>query len=186
MKQFVEYLTESDKTYKFIVRIAGEVPEKTTENLNLYLGKFQVVNVSSPKRTPIQETPMDFPQLQNVEVHTWEVEVKYPTTRQIMQEYLSINCGVEATHINVRSEGDPVEREQSEQLMQEPYESMLNTEDMGGESAQDSVAGNRVMDLLKELEVARKEREIDPTDSAPSGESADIGDSENTKAVVGG
>ena len=31
--------------------------------------------------------------------------------------------------------------------------------------AQDSVAGNRVMDLLKELEVARKERNTDPNGS---------------------
>jgi len=56
---------------------------------------------------------------------------------------------------------------------------------MGGESAQDSVGGNRVMDLLKELETARKEREIDPMDGAPTGESKDIKDTENTKAVIG-
>ena len=41
------------------------------------------------------------------------------------------------------------------------------------------------MDLLKELEIARKEREIDPMESAPKGESADIKDSENSKAVIG-
>ena len=41
------------------------------------------------------------------------------------------------------------------------------------------------MDLLKELETAPKEREIDPMEGAPKGESADIGDTENTKAVVG-
>ena len=56
---------------------------------------------------------------------------------------------------------------------------------MGGESAQESVGGARIMDLLKELEIARKEREIDPMESAPKGESADIKDTENTKAVIG-
>jgi hypothetical protein len=42
------------------------------------------------------------------------------------------------------------------------------------------------MDLLKELEVARKEREVDPVMGTPKGESKDIDESENTKAVVGG
>ena len=40
--------------------------------------------------------------------------------------------------------------------------------------AQDHVAGNRVMDLLIELEVARKVRNSDPFEAAPIGDSADI------------
>ena len=67
-----------------------------------------------------------------------------------------------------------------------PYEAMLTKEDMGGESGQDSVAGARVMSLLKELETARKENEHSGAEGAPVGESSDIGDAENTKAVVGG
>jgi hypothetical protein len=42
------------------------------------------------------------------------------------------------------------------------------------------------MDLLKELEIARKENEHSGAEGAPVGESSDIGDAENTKAVVGG
>ena len=37
---------------------------------------------------------------------------------------------------------------------------------MGGESHSKMLAGARVMDLLKELETARKEREIDPMEGA--------------------
>ena len=186
MKKFSEYLTESNKTYKFIVRIAGDLPEQCDESLNTCLGRFQCVNVSKPKRTPIQETPMDFPTLRNTEVHTWEVEIKYPTTKQVMQEYIAQHCGVQNSHVNVRAEGDPVEADHQEAAKNEPYESVLQTEDMGGESAQDAVGENRVMDLLKELETARKERDTDPTADTPTGESKDIGDSQNTKAVVGG
>ena len=59
----------------------------------------------------------------------------------------------------VRAEGEPLEQIQ-EPVEEGPYEAKLNTEDMGGESAQDAVGENRVMDLLKELEVARKERDF--------------------------
>jgi len=185
MKSFKEYLTESNKTYKFLVRIAGEIPENANQKLNTYLEKFQVVNVSNPKRAPITETPMDFPQLQNVEVHTWEVEVKYPTTRQVMQEYLSTVCDVQPTHINVRQEGDPIEAQQQQDAENQPYEALLNTEDMGGESGQSDVGGNRVMELLKELEKARQEREIDPVESVKPGESKDISNEENTTSPIG-
>jgi hypothetical protein len=62
---------------------------------------------------------------------------------------------------------------------------MLTTEDMGGESGQESVGNNRVMDLLKELEKARKEKDNDPMEGAPVGESKDIDDSENAKSPIG-
>ena len=42
------------------------------------------------------------------------------------------------------------------------------------------------MDLLKELEVARAERNIEPSGDVAQTESKDINDSQNNKAVVGG
>ena len=57
---------------------------------------------------------------------------------------------------------------------------------MGGPSAQNEVGSNRVMDLLKELEVARKERDMDPTESAKTGKIIkDIEQKENINSVIG-
>ena len=184
MKKFTEFLTESQKTYKFKVRVAGELPEKFEDHMETNLNKYEVINMSAGKTTPIMEKPADFPQLQNMEVTTYEVELKYPTTSHILEQYLVQCCGVPHSHIVVRGEFDPIEEQQAEKD-DSPYEAKLTTEDMGGESAQESVGGARIMDLLKELEIARKEREIDPMESAPKGESADIKDSENSKAVIG-
>tara|TARA_B100000212_G_scaffold342599_1_gene331121 strand:- start:2194 stop:2751 length:558 start_codon:yes stop_codon:yes gene_type:complete len=185
MKTFKSFLTESEKTYKFFVRVAGDLPEGFVDKMERNLNKYELLKLSAGKRTPIQEKPMDFPQLQNCEVTHYEVELKYPTTAHILEHYLVNCCDISHSHLTVRGEHDPIERQQSEKT-DEPYESILNTEDMGGESAQQDVAGARVMDLLKELETARKEREIDPMEGAPKGESADISDDINTKAVVGG
>jgi hypothetical protein len=184
MKTFAQFLTESEKTYKFFIRVAGEVPEGFEDKMEANLNKYEVKSLSSPKRTPISEKPLDFPQLQNMEVTHWEAELKYPTTAHMLEQYLCAGCGVPHSHIIVRGEFDPIEEQQPAKT-DDPYEAKLNTEDMGGESAQDSVAGNRVMDLLKELETARKERDIDPMMGAPKGESSDISDTENSKAVVG-
>jgi hypothetical protein len=185
MKTFTQILTESKKTYEFKIGLAGDMAEGFQDKLETALKKFDVISMSNGKKTPIQERPLDFPQLQNMEVTYYDAEVGYPTTPQVLQDYICKCCSCEQAHVMVRGANDPRE-EYQEPKADGPYESKLETEDMGGESAQDDVAGNRVMGLLKELEVARKERNIDPMEGAPAGESKDIDDSENTKAVVGG
>jgi hypothetical protein len=184
MKTFKEFLTESQKTYKFKVRIAGELPEEFNNKLKTHMEKFEVVSIGSGKRAPITERPLDFPQLQNIEVTTFEVEVKYPTTSHILEQYIVHNCNVPHSHVTVRGEFDPIEEQQSKEEPTE-YTTLLTTEDMGGESAQESVGNSRVMELLKELETARKEREIDPMEGAPKGDSKDIDEKQNTKSTIG-
>ena len=184
MKSFKELLQESQKTYKFKVRVAGELPEGFEDRLKTHMKKFEVVSMGSGKRAPITERPLDFPQLQNIEVTTYEVEVKYPTTSYILEQYIVQNCMVPHSHVTVRGEFDPIEEQQSQEEPKE-YETLLTKEDMGGMSDQSNVGANRIMDLLKELEKARKEREIDPMEGAPVGESKDIGDKENTKSPIG-
>ena len=184
MKSFSEILTESKKTYNFIIRVAGELPEGFEDQLKANLEKFDTVSITGPKRTPITEKPLDFPQLQNMEVNHFEAEVNYPTTSHVLERYLADNCSIDHSHIVVRVPGEPVELQQ-EPTSEGPYEALLNTEDMGGESAQQDVAGNRVMDLLKELETARKEREIDPIEGIQAGESKDIDSSDNSTSPIG-
>jgi hypothetical protein len=184
MKSFSDILTESKKTYSFLIKIAGDLPEGCEATMKTALERFSLQSCSACKKTPIQESPLDFPSLKNMEVHTWECDVNYPTTREVLENYLASCCNIPAAHIVVRVPGEPLELQQQPKN-EEPYESMLNTEDMGGESAQESAGTNRVMDLLKELEVARKEREIDPVAGMTAGESKDIGETENTTSVVG-
>ena len=185
MKTFAQFLTESEKTYKFFIRVAGEVPEGFVDTMETNLNKYEVIKLSTGKRAPITEKPADFPQLQNMEVTHYEADLKYPTTAHMLEQYLVANCSVPHSHLIVRGEFDPIEEQQSVKT-DGPYEAKLNTEELGGASAQGEVGATRVMDLLKELETARKEREIDPMEGAPKGESKDITDAENVKAVVGG
>lgn len=185
MRSFTEILTESKKTYEFKIGVAGPLPEGFEDTLETILKKYGASNLTSGKKTPIQERPLDFPQLQNMEVTYFEVAVEYPTTSQVLQEYVGKCCGVDQAYIIVRNVNDPRE-EYQETVDDAPYEAMLTKEDMGGETAQEDVAGARVMSLLKELETARKENEHSGAEGAPVGESSDIGDAENTKAVVGG
>jgi len=186
MKSFAQILQESKATYSFNIGIAGELPEGIADRLESVLKKFNVLNFSTRKKTPIQKRPLDFPQLENTEVTFYEAQVEYPTTTQVLQAYLGNCCNIPQSHIIVRNPEDPREAYQ-EEGDDSPYEALLTTEELGGEDGQNEVASNRTMDLLKELETVRKERDAAAgNEGAPQGESKDITDSQNTKAVIGG
>ena len=188
MKSFIDILNESKKVYSFKIGVAGELPDHFTDHLEAALQKFGVSNLSSGKTTPIQERPLDFPQLHNMEVTYFEADLTYPSTSQVLSGYLSTVCSVPAASIMVRNVNEPLERYQADMQLDgetETYETLLTKEDMGGTSAQGDVGASRVMDLLKELEQARKEREHDPAAAAPAGTSKDIADKTNTKSPIG-
>mgnify|MGYP000850213964 CR=1 FL=1 len=114
MKTFADYLTESKKTYKFKLRVAGELPENFADKLDQAMTKFEVVSISTGKKTPITEKPLDFPQLANCEVTHYDVEVSYPVTAYVLEHYLVNETGTAHANLIVRGEGDPVEAQQME------------------------------------------------------------------------
>lgn len=181
MKQFKEYLTEAKKTYPFKIGVAGDLADDFESKMKACLEKFEVSNCSAGKKTPIQERPLDFPQLENMEVTYWECELGYPTTTLILQEYIEQCCACQPGYVIVRSPGEAQEAYQ-EQVEEKTYEPMLTTEELEGESAQDQVGEKRIMDLLKELETARKEKQegnahkAEPVKEEP----------QNTESVIGG
>jgi hypothetical protein len=186
MRSFTDILNESKKVYTFKIGVAGELPEEFTTHMETALKKFGVDKLTAGKKTPIQERPLDFPQKQNTEVTYFEADLTYPTTSQVLAGYLAHVCSVHESCFVVRRADEPLERYQEGVIDEnEPYEALLDTEEMASESAQESAGGNRVMDLLKELESARKERDHEPTAGAPVGESEDISDSANTKSPIG-
>ena len=181
---FEKYLAEAKKIYEFNIGVAGELPEGFVDDLESCLKRYSIASMSAGKKTPIQERPLDFPQLSNCEVTYYEVGLNYPTTPQVLGEYITQCCECSRDNIIVRNVNEPQEMYQN--IKDEgPYVTKLETEDMGGESAQEDVGGSRVMSLLKELETARSEKENDPLQDVKPGESKDITDNENTVSPVG-
>jgi len=183
-RTFTEILQESRRTYQFKIGFAGELPEGFDGRLETALKRYSLVNMSTGKKTPIQERPLDFPQMSNCEVTYYDVEVEYPTTPQVLGNYLQNHCRMMPGTIVVRNPNDPLERYQTEEV-KDVYEPILTQDDMGGASAQEDVGENRIMELLKELEQTRKERGASASDYAPDGKSMDISPEVNTKSIQG-
>jgi len=160
MKHFNEYLMETKKTYVFKLRAAGELPEGFEGKLESCLNKFEIVKCQKAKTTPITETPLDFPRLSNVEVTHFDIELNYPTTTQVLANIIKDEIPFPESHLSIRNEYDPMDEYIKEDDPETPYEPLITNPNFDCESAQDQVGANRVMDLLKELEVARKERTV--------------------------
>lgn len=183
MLNFRELYEQKTKTYDFKIGIAGDLPEDFLTNLETALKRFDVINVKKTKTTPVQERPLDFPQLQNIQVNFFETTVRYPTTPQIMREFVAQTCKINSSNIIVRYPDEPIERYQ-EETETKPYKTLLDTpyEDS---SHQETVGQNRVMELIREIEKSRKERAHDPAAGATQTKQDKMPDSETGVSPIG-
>lgn len=79
MKPFAQYLTESQRTYDYRIKICG--PAATTDairELKEKLAQFDPVKLGDTKTTPVQVIPTDFPNFKNEAVTMLDVSFKYP------------------------------------------------------------------------------------------------------------
>ena len=78
MKNFQQYLAESERTYNYRIKIVGDVAPDFVKQLEEKLAQFDVVKITKPKTTPVQLKPADFPKHSNDSVTSIDVEFRYP------------------------------------------------------------------------------------------------------------
>lgn len=86
MQSLKKYISESVRSYKYTIKIAGEVDKNFIDLLMYNLKKFDPVKINDPVTTPVQKTPLDFETLENQPVTIIKAEFRYPATEpQILQ-----------------------------------------------------------------------------------------------------
>jgi hypothetical protein len=86
MKSLRKYIMESVHTYNYTIKIAGQVDKNFLDMFKYNLKKFDPVNISEPKSTPIQKEPYGFPNLSNQSVTIIKAEFRYPATEPMIQQ----------------------------------------------------------------------------------------------------
>ena len=86
MKNFQEYLAESQRTYNYRIKIVGDVEPALIKMLEEKLKQFDPVKVSAVKKTPIQLKPADFPAHANESVSSMDCEFRYPAIEPQIQQ----------------------------------------------------------------------------------------------------
>jgi len=90
MKQFKEYLAESQRTYHYRIKMVGETPPDFLKNLEEKMQQFDIVKISAPKTTPVQLKPADFPAFANDRVTSVDVELRYPAIEPQIKQLAQI------------------------------------------------------------------------------------------------
>jgi hypothetical protein len=86
MKNFQQYLAESERTYTYRIKIVGDVAPDFIRQLEEKLKQFDIVKISRPKTTPVQLKPADFPKHSNDSVTSMDVEFRYPAIEPQIKE----------------------------------------------------------------------------------------------------
>ena len=152
MKSFKEYLTESKKTYDFRIKIAGDLPEGADSMMKTALEKYGVENYKKLASTMVQEHPLDFPQLKNMSVNVFETSLNYPTTQEVLRDYLCDYLDINHSQLKVKKPGEPTEEYQ--ETKQGEYETKLTDgdyKDAPGHKAEDHYGDAYNMSMLKAL-----------------------------------
>lgn len=164
MKSFAEYLTESKKTYEFKIKIAGDLSEGFSSELQSAMEKFAVVKMGKGKRTPIQEVPLDFPTLKNSHVTVFDLEISYPTTPQVLETYICQVCGCPAGNVVVRTANAPSEEYQKQ--LEEKTENILGEPETATEEGQALVGEKHISSFLKDIASHAKAKSEQPKEKA--------------------
>jgi len=98
MKTFSQYLTESEKTFDYRIKICGEIDAEFLKAFEEKLKKFDPVKISTPKTTPVQAKPSDFPGQTNQRVTIIDGSFRYPATPPQIEQMAEL-CGLTADHI---------------------------------------------------------------------------------------
>lgn len=147
MKSFKEYLMEDAREFSYRIKIAGELDAKCQADIKQRLDKYDVVSMSTAKKTPILATPSDFPGLKNTEINIIDFTFKYPASLDEIQQQVHL-CGVPTANIVVvdKKWDDSIDKDAKGQMDTEKTsekDSLLKTTDLGAPSAEQKELSKR-------------------------------------------
>ena len=157
MKSLRSYLTESVRTYRYTIKIAGTVDKNFLDLFKFNLKKFDPIDISDPTTTPIQKTPYGFPNLANESVTIIKANFRYPATEPMIQQVAQL-LGYNVNMVRcISSQFDDSINSEAEGYANEMREEPLLTheemgEQPGAKEASKAYAGSYLESIKKQSE----------------------------------
>lgn len=141
MKSLRHYLMESARTYKYTIKIAGDLDKSFLDMFMYNLSKFDPVKIEDPKTTPIQKDPYGFPELQNESVTIIKAEFKYPANEPMIQQVAQqLGCNINKVRVTTTDYNDSINAESEKlgnEMKAEPLLLQPEMEDNGKQASKD-------------------------------------------------
>jgi len=132
MKSLRHYLMESVRTYRYTIKIAGDVDKNFIDLFTHNLTKFDPVKIEDSKTTPVQKDPYGFPDLQNESITIIKAEFKYPATEPMIQQIAQLlGKNINTVRVLTTDYDDSINSEADKyanQMDAEEKQALLNTE----------------------------------------------------------
>lgn len=164
-KSFISYVAETKTEYKYVLKFAvNEMTDVMIDSLEAALKKYDLKEASSFRKTPIQESPLDFPNVKNTAVFICNLTLGYPGSLDFLRTYICNSLGISPACLAVYSENDPRQIEtdlyidRNSEEYKKKYKTRLGSDPE--ETGDKNLYGETYnVSFLKELEKVRKERE---------------------------
>jgi len=156
MKNFIQHLSEAQKTYEFRVKLANIDPAHCLDRLKSALETYSLQEMSEVKRLPIQENVIEFPSFGPTQVYQFDVTLAYPCMDAQLRQLIAERCDLPSSVIVViprnhpellwrEGEGELREYVQGEEVLTTPFPAP----DAAQKAASKAYAGAE--SILKEL-----------------------------------
>lgn len=163
-KSFVSYVAEVKKEYKYVLKFAvNDMTDGMIDILESSLKRYELKEASSFRKTPIQESPLDFPNVRNTAVYICNITIAYPASLDFLRTFICNSLGISPGLLVVYSENDPRQIEtdlyidRTSPEYKAKYKARLGSDYEQTDAP--SYGAEYNVSFLKELEAVRKERE---------------------------
>jgi hypothetical protein len=107
MKNFLQHLTDSRKTYEFVIKLADIDPADIMDRLTASLDAYGLDSLSKPKRLPIKANDIDFPSLPNVQLYLLDAVLTYPVNDAQLRAIVAERSAIPLSNIVVVPKNHP-------------------------------------------------------------------------------
>ena len=161
------YLVESAKDYTYRIKFAiNDLTADQKGALEDALAKFDLRSISKFTDSPIQQSPLDFPNVRNSKVYVCEIVLGYPVTTDELRMYISDKVAINQQEIAVYNAYDPRDDYNEQRQAQlagkdANYVARMGTDQQADEQSEAVDYGKDYNDkFLTELDDERKERPV--------------------------
>jgi hypothetical protein len=194
MKNFLNYLAESHKTYEFRIKVANVDVTENMDRLESALNAYGLDSISKPKRLPLKESDIDFPSMKNCQLYLIDAVLTYPCNNDQLRAIIAERAGIPQANIVVVPKNHPEEiwrwnEDGTSDLKEYVKGEAVLDKPLPEASAEQKAAGEayaNATSILKELsEVKLDEAEGGKTETAkttndlPQGDASPVGSKQN-------
>ena len=106
-----QYLTETEKQYNLRLKTIVPLDDGLMDRIETCVARYNPISVSRPKKTILQRTPLDFPNVTCAEVYIVDMTFGLPTAPHVLRADIRKLLDAPENYVFVRNRNEPGEVE---------------------------------------------------------------------------